>query len=97
MKQLRRENLFQVRDKDQKSAYVSVYCKKPGHKSSECELVSGIRERRPILSKNQLRFNCTSPKHRTYDCRSNKGCVNCKGKYHTSICEKTPNVLLTSS
>ena len=39
-KNFRRENLFQVRDKDQKPAYVCVYCEKPGHKSRECELVS---------------------------------------------------------
>ena len=33
-KNFRRENLFQVRDKDQKPAYVCVYCEKPGRKSS---------------------------------------------------------------
>ena len=33
-KNFRRENLFQVRDKDQKPAYVCVYCEKPRRKSS---------------------------------------------------------------
>ena len=89
--------MFQVRDKDKKPAYVCVYCEKPGHKSSECELVSETPERRLILSKKKLCFNCTGPKHRASDCRSNKTCANCKGKHHTSICEKTSNVLLTTN
>ena len=89
--------MFQVRGKDQKLAYVYVYCEKSGHKSSECELVSETRERRLILSKKKLCFNCTCPKHRASDCRSNKTCAHCKGKHHTSICEKTSNVLLTTN
>ena len=56
-KNFRRENLFQVRDKNKKLAYVSVYCEKPGH--SECELVSGTPEHRRILLENKLCFNCT--------------------------------------
>ena len=40
-------------------------------------------------------FNCKGPKHLASDCSSNKTCTICKGKYHTSICEKTSNVLLT--
>ena len=42
-------------------------------------------------------FNCTGSKHRASDCRSNKTCANCKGKHHTSICEKTSNVLLATN
>ena len=89
--------MFQVRDKDQKPAYVCVYCEKPCHKSSECELVSETPERRLILSKKKLCFNCTGPKHCASDYRSNKTCANCKAKHHTSICEKTSNVLLTTN
>ena len=50
-----------------------------------------------ILSKKRLCFNCTGPKHRASDYHSNKTCANCKGKHHTSICEKTSNVLLTTN
>ena len=50
-----------------------------------------------ILSKKKLCFNCTGTKHHASDCHSNKTCANCKGKYHTSICEKTSNVLLTTN
>ena len=89
--------MFQVRDKDKKPAYVCVYCENPVHKSSERELVSGIPERRLILPKKKLCFNCTGPKYRTSGCRSNKTCAICKGKHHTSICEKTSNVLLTTN
>ena len=42
-------------------------------------------------------FDCRGPKHRASDCRSNKTCTNCKGKHHTSICEKTSNILLTTN
>ena len=91
-KNFRRESLFQVRDKDQNPAYVCVYCEKPGHEYSECELVSGNPERRLALSKKKSCFNCTGSKH-----HSNKTCANCKGKHYTSIFEKTSNVLLTTN
>ena len=77
-KNFRRENFFQARDKDQKPAYVRVYCEKPGHKSSECELVSGTPERRLILAKKKLCFNSADPKHLASYCRSN---VKCSIKY----------------
>ena len=64
-KNFRRENLFQVRDKDQKLAYVSVYCEKPGH--SECELVSGTPKHRLILLKNKL-YLCTLIVQYSYKC-----------------------------
>ena len=89
--------MFHERDKDQKPAYVCVYCEKAGHRSSDCELVIGISERRLILSKKKMCFNCTSPKHRTFDCGSNKTCTYCKGKYRNSIYKKTSNVLLNTN
>ena len=96
-KQFRRENLLRVRDKDQKLPCICVYCEKPGDKCSECELVSGTPERRLIISKKKLCFNCTGPKHSTSNCRNNKIRTNCKGKHHTTICKKTSNVLLTTN
>ena len=89
--------MFHVRDKVQKPAYVCVYYEKAGHRSSYCELVIGISEPRLILLKKKLCFNFTSPKHRTFDCRSNKTCTYCKEKYHTSIYEKTSNNLLNTN
>ena len=59
--------------------------------------LSGIPERRLILSKKELCFHCTGPKHRASDCRSNKTFANCKGNHHTSVCEKTSNVVLTTN
>ena len=38
--------------------------------------------------KKKLCFNYTGPGHRASDCCSNKKCADCKGKHHTSICEK---------
>ena len=51
-KHFRRDNLFQLRNKDQKSAYVCYYCETPGHKSSECDLVGGTPERRSSQKRN---------------------------------------------
>ena len=68
--------------------YVCVYCEKPGHKSSECEIVSGTDEGKLMLSKNAFCFDCTSPKHRAFDCCSNKTFANCKEKHGTSVFEK---------
>ena len=52
-----------------------------------------------IISKKRLCINCAGPKHRTSDCRSNKTCNSCKGKHHTSICEKKKktNIFLTTN
>ena len=65
-----------------------VYCQKTDHKSSECNTVKTVSERRKILSDKKLCFNCTGAKHRAAECRSNKTCFKCKNKHHTSICEK---------
>ena len=96
-KHFRRETLLHVRDKFQKPTYVCVCCEKAGHRSSDCELGIGISERRLILAKMKFCFSCTSPKHCASDCRNNETCTYCKGKYHTSIYEKTSNVLLNTN
>ena len=87
-KNFRKENLFQVRDKDQKPACVCVCYEKPGHKSSECELVSGTPKLKLILSKKKLCFNCAGPKHRASDCRSNKTCANLKENITSQFVKK---------
>ena len=44
-----------------------------------------------------LCFNCTGTKQRASDCRSNKLCLICNSKHHTSISDKNENVLLTKN
>ena len=40
-----------------------VYCNKTDHKSTNCNSVTSINERRKILSDKELCFNCTGIKH----------------------------------
>ena len=64
------------------------YCEKPDHRSSDSKTAKIVTERRKMLSYKNLCFNCAGAKHRTAECRSAKTCLNCKNKYHTSICDK---------
>ena len=76
---------------------VCVYCDKEGHKSSECETVAKVSDRRLILSQKRLCFNCTGTKYRASECPSTKTCLTCKEKHHTSMCEKGSDILLTTN
>lgn len=40
------------------------------------------------MKQKRLCFNCTGAGHRASDCPSKGPCRNCKGKYHTSVCDK---------
>ena len=74
-----------------------MYYEKSGHKASECESVSSIEEHSLILTIKKLFLNCTGGQHRASECRSNRTCFSCKGKHHTSICDKKANALLTTN
>ena len=45
-----------------------------------------MSQRRNILKKKKLCYNCTGEDHRAIECRSKRTCQHCKGKNHTSIC-----------
>eukprot|EP00795_Rhopilema_esculentum_P000506 gene506-10185_t len=65
-----------------------VYCEHENHKSSECKKVVKVSERREILRQKRLCFNCTSSGHKASVCTSKGSCRNCRGKHHTSVCDK---------
>ena len=88
--------MYYTRENEHKSR-VCIYCDKEGRKSSECKTVAKVSERRLILSQKRLCFNCTGSKHRASECRITKTCLTCKEKHHTSICEKSSNMLLTTN
>ena len=67
---------------------VCVYCENVCHKSTECKKVPKVHERREILKQKRLCFNCTGAGHRTSDCPSKGTFRNCRGKHHTSVCDK---------
>ena len=95
-KSFKRKNAYQTNDKND-NHHDCFYCEKPGLKASDCKTVSDIEERRLILSKKKLCFNYTGTKHRASECLNNRSCVKCKGKHHSSICDKTNTALLTTS
>ena len=69
-----------------------IYCNKADHKSTNCNSVTSMNERRKILSNKKLCFNYTGTKNGVNECKSEKTCRICK--HHTSICEETQYVVL---
>ena len=67
-----------------------VYCDSNDHRTWNCNVVTGVSERRVILSEKRLCFNCTGSKHKARECQSHKRCQFCKKKHHSSICEDRP-------
>ncbi|XP_048580704.1 uncharacterized protein LOC116619237 isoform X2 [Nematostella vectensis] len=63
-----------------------VYCG-GAHKGVDCAKVTDIKERKRILVKEKLCFNCTKGKHRAEECKSKSNCFKCKQRHHTSICD----------
>ena len=64
-----------------------VYCEDESHRSVECPKIKSISERKQMLSSKRLCFNCAKGKHRASQCKS-RGCMKCKSKHHTSVCDK---------
>ena len=62
-----------------------VYCGLNNHRSADCMKILNAAKRREILSRKQLRLNCTKHGHTAANCTS-RGCMKCKRKHHTSIC-----------
>ena len=58
------------------------------HYSDQCRTVTDVRRRKEILMKKRRCFLCTKGNHVMNDCFSKRKCFRCKGKHHTSICEK---------
>ncbi len=63
-----------------------VYCEGE-HKTGECTVVTSVSERRGILAKRKLCFNCTTGQHRANACPSKSTCRKCNKRHHTSICD----------
>ena len=67
-----------------------VYCGDVGHKSIECQKINSTDERKRILAKRNLCFNCATPNHRAAECYSKSTCQHCRKRHHTSICDRKP-------
>ena len=58
------------------------------HNAVQCEKISDIGERRKILARKGLCFNCATRAHRAADCASKSACGHCGKRHHTSICDQ---------
>ena len=85
-----RQRSYQARQDIGRQMHGCVYCDKTGHFAANCPKVSSVGDRKKILTKKQLCFNCTGDRHRGESCRS-CGCHHCQCKHHSSICDQTNN------
>ena len=79
--------LFQARGQEYRSKEC-VYWGNASHKPSECQKITGIDERKQLLVRNNMCFNCAMPNHRAVECFSKATCQYCHKRHHTSICDR---------
>ena len=79
--------LFGNGHSNKKSFDRCAYCGSNQHRSVNCTRVLSIANRRDILRKNKLCFNCTGQGHSASNCRS-RSCAQCGQRHHTSLCER---------
>ena len=82
--QLKKYRMLQTLKKQWKT-HAYIFCGDVAHKLAEWQKVKDVIQRRNILNKKKLCYNCTSKDHRAIDCRSKRTCQLCKGNHRTSI------------
>ena len=65
-----------------------VFCNDKSHKSFQCKQVVSREDRVEVLKRERRCFNCTRTGHTVGDCKSRSRCFDCRGKHHSSICNK---------
>ena len=55
----------------------------------DCTKITSILERKRLLAKKRLCFNCAIGSHRASQCLSKASCKKCGKRHHTSICNTT--------
>lgn len=73
--------------KGEKPTPYCLFCRKQDHWSDSCTVVKELVDRRKFFMDHSLCFNCGRSGHRAEQCRR-RGCLKCKYKHHTSICDK---------
>ena len=66
-----------------------VYCDSSDHKANDCQKVTTVADRKQILAKKHLCFNCALGSHQAAKCQSKNSCQKCGKRHHTSICDKS--------
>ena len=64
-----------------------AYCRQ-SHSSVDCTTASDVEARKKILLSSGRCFCCLRRSHLAKECPSAGRCRNCRGKHHTSICER---------
>ncbi len=64
-----------------------VYCGEENHKATTCDKIVNVAERKQILKKKRLCFNCAIGSHRAAECSSKSACRHCGRRHHSSICD----------
>ena len=85
-KRERPNKLFQARTYKPRGC---VYCGDVGHKATECQKIADTADRKHILVKKKLCFNCATGSHWVSECTSKASCQQCHKRHHTSICDQT--------
>ena len=70
-----------------KTMKVCVYCEGE-HKTGECKVVTSVKERREILAKKKLCFNCVAGQHCAKACLSKSTCRKCNKREDKSKAER---------
>ena len=76
------------RDEDEARVRGCVYCEDTGHKATQCVKVTDACERKKLLARKGLCFNCATRRHRASECSSKTSCQHCNKRHHLSICEQ---------
>lgn len=58
------------------------------HKEKDCGKLTKLEERRTVVKKSGRCFLCFKHGHCSFKCRSRNFCATCKGRHHTSLCDK---------
>lgn len=64
-----------------------AFCRQ-SHSSVNCTTASDVEARKKILLSSGRCYNCLRKNHLSRECRSTNRCKLCRGKHHTSICER---------
>ena len=64
------------------------YCQ-GSHQPSTCGVVTDVETRQRSLRRQARCFNCLRKGHLARDCRSGPKCSHCKGRHHSSICNRS--------
>ena len=88
----RKQKAFFNREERMHTPRGCVYCTSTEHRAVNCTKVTVVSQWKSILASKRLCFNCMGT-HRAALWGSQTSCHTCKGKHHTSICEKTQMLL----